>query len=101
MALVPRTKVDLAVEELENFDMVFRELYSTHGWRLFVKQVENRRMAHIGSLTSEEVNLDQRSEDKLRGRINECNFILALDTHAKILNEESKNGSRREADRDY
>ena len=70
-------------EDLDKFDRLMRDAYDKPWWRAYVEQVMIRRSDCYAQLADPGSDLTQRQEDRLRGRINECNFTLALDEIAK------------------
>jgi hypothetical protein len=85
-------KMDFTREDLDKFDQLMRDAYDKPWWRSYIEQVMIRRNDFHAQLADPGTDLTQRQEDRLRGRINECNFTLALDEIAKQHSE--KQGRR-------
>jgi hypothetical protein len=78
----------LTKDDLDAFDSILKDAYDKPWWRLFVQQIETRRMSFLNGLV--EGVQDQRDEDRMRGRINELTWLMHIDARGKFLNEEEK-----------
>ena len=84
---VPR----ISKEDAEQFEALLREGWDKPWWRSYIDKVWLRRTQFVNELL--EGTLTQREEDRLRGRVNELNWLLAIDAYGKTLHEERRNGS--------
>jgi len=90
-------KTELSEDEFKDFEAALASMYDSkgnadHWWFEFLKAIRRRREAFQEQLAEGLPN--QREEDRLRGRINECAFIIALDVVGRQT-KEARDGSRR------
>src|SRR4030095_2663810 len=74
------------------FEELMVEAYDKPWWRRIVAAVKQRQQHFVAQLVAAQE--DQRTEDRVRGQINECDFFLTLDEQARLA-QEIKNGSRK------
>lgn len=88
-------------DDYERFEHALRGLYDSkgvgeHWWGIFILEVKRRRMMFMEQLSSE--SLEPKLEERLRGRINELAFIIALDQLGQRLATEARDGRRKESE---
>lgn len=87
----------LTVEELHKFDSLAAEAWDKPWWRQYMKVIKDRRLGQLAILV--DGFSDQRSEDRLRGQINELNFIIAIDSYMQQIHNDRIEDVEKEKER--
>jgi hypothetical protein len=90
-----KTDLKRAADRQVEFNELMREAYDKPWWRAIMVAIKQRRDGFVAQLVNAQD--DQRTEDRLRGQINELNFFITLDEQGRIEREETNNGIRRES----
>jgi len=72
-------------EDLDRYEQLLREAFHAPWWREFIRLIEKRRNDFLEKLCNG--NLDQRQEDRLRGEISNCSYIISIDEAGDQLND--------------
>jgi|SRR6185436_7018542 len=72
-------------EDLDRYEQLLKEAFHAPWWREFIRLIEKRRNDFLERLCNG--NLDQRQEDRLRGEISNCSYIISIDEAGDQLND--------------
>ena len=72
-------------EDLDRYENLLREAWDKPWWREYIRKTEEQLNDMLGQLVNS--HLDQRQEDRLRGKIDAFSWPLALDDEAARLND--------------
>ena len=92
--LHPSPNLVYTSDELEHFDDILTKAVVEDGWLLVIKEVERRKELLRLQRENPLLELTQRQDDRLVGRIMELNFWLILDERGQLLRESAEKERR-------